>query len=122
MAVYVDPASHAYGRMIMCHMWADTLPELLAMVDMIEVPRKWIQGHPELSLPRYRKASWVHFDISSLKRAFAVRFGAISTDKYGPLVWQCEQILSSDADEERKMVARTKLLMIAGHRNRGVIV
>lgn len=42
MAVYVDPAQHPFGRMIMCHMWADTLDELLAMADRIGVQRKWL--------------------------------------------------------------------------------
>ena len=84
MAVYVDPAVHPFGRMIMCHMWADTLDELLAMADKIGVQRKWIQGHPELSFGKHRNASWVHFDISKGKRALAVKHGAIETDKYGP--------------------------------------
>ena len=40
MPVYVDPAQHPYGRMIMCHLWADTEAELMAMVDRIGVARK----------------------------------------------------------------------------------
>ena len=70
MTVYVDDANIPFGSMIMSHMWADTDHELLAMADAIEVKRKWIQGHPTLSLPRYRKASWVHFDISHGKFLF----------------------------------------------------
>lgn len=31
MTVYVDDVRLPFGRMIMCHLWADTLPELLAM-------------------------------------------------------------------------------------------
>ncbi len=85
MAVYVDDVRHGFGRMVMCHMWADTLEELFAMVDEIGVQRKWLQGHPTLSLPRYRKASWVHFDIALGKKAAAIAAGAILTDKYGPL-------------------------------------
>lgn len=76
MAVYVDPAAHAFGRMVMCHMWADTLAELLAMADAIGVRRKWLQQPP--------KASWVHFDICKSKRALALRRGAIETDRFGP--------------------------------------
>jgi hypothetical protein len=68
----------------MCHMWADTLEELFAMADAIGVQRKWLQGHPELSPPRYRKASWVHFDVALSKKKLALQRGAILTDKYGP--------------------------------------
>jgi hypothetical protein len=77
VAVYVDDVRHAYGRMVMCHLWADTTDELLAMVDKIGVQRKWLQKPP--------KASWVHFDISLAKKALAIRHGAILTDKYGPV-------------------------------------
>ena len=77
MSVYVDDVEHQYGRMKMCHMWADTLDELLAMADTIGVARKWLQQPP--------KASWVHFDIAKSKKAVAIQHGAILTDKYGPV-------------------------------------
>lgn len=77
MACYVDDVRHAYGRMVMCHLWADSLDELLLMVDKIGVQRRWLQQPP--------KASWVHFDISLGKKAAAIRHGAILTDKYGPV-------------------------------------
>lgn len=77
MSVYVDDVRHTFGRMIMCHMWADTLDELFAMVDKIGVQRKWLQQPP--------KASWVHFDISLAMKAKAIKEGAILTDKYGPV-------------------------------------
>lgn len=54
MSVYVDDVENGFGRMKMCHLWADTLPELLEMVDRIGVQRKWIQGHPELSFGKHR--------------------------------------------------------------------
>lgn len=77
MAVYVDDVRHRYGNMVMCHLWADTLEELLAMVDRIGVLRRWLQQPP--------KASWVHFDIALSKKALAIQHGAILTDKYGPV-------------------------------------
>lgn len=68
MSVYVDDMRAKFGRMVMCHMIADTTEELLAMVDTIGVQRKWIQ-YP---------GTWKeHFDISLAKRALAVKAGAI---------------------------------------------
>ena len=83
--VYVDDADIPYKGMVMSHCWADNLSELLAMMDKIGVNRKWIQGHPTLSLPEFRKASWVHFDISLGKKKMALRYGAVLTDRFGPL-------------------------------------
>lgn len=77
MTVYVDDVRHRFGRMVMCHLWADTMAELLAMVDGIGVQRKWLQQPP--------KASWVHFDIAVSKKELALRHDAILTDKYGPV-------------------------------------
>lgn len=85
MSVYVDDVRHGFGRMVMCHLWGDTLDELLAMVDTIGVQRKWIQGHPTLSFGKHRKASWVHFDIALSKKALAIDAGAILTDRFGPV-------------------------------------
>ncbi len=85
MTVYVDNVRHPFGRMIMCHMWSVSIDELLTMADRIGVGRHWIQGHPTLSLPRFRKASWVHFDIALSKKAQAIALGAVLTDMFGPL-------------------------------------
>lgn len=73
MAVYVDDMNWPFGRMIMCHMIADTKEELLAMADKIKVQRKWIQKEGT-----YRE----HFDICLAKKRLAVEnFGAI------PIKW-----------------------------------
>lgn len=77
MACYVDDVAIRYRNMIMCHLWADTLPELLAMVDTIGVDRRHLQQPP--------KQSWVHFDISQGKKQLAIYCGAILTDKFGPV-------------------------------------
>ncbi len=45
------------------------------------------------------KASWVHFDIAKSKRAMAVRFGAIETDRFGPVEHCARLLLASDNPE-----------------------
>lgn len=67
MSVYVDDMEAPYGRMIMCHMVADTHQELMAMASDLGLRHRYIQkaGTPE-----------EHFDISKGKRALAVKRGA----------------------------------------------
>ncbi|SFV11890.1 MULTISPECIES: DUF4031 domain-containing protein [unclassified Methylobacterium] len=91
MSCYVDQPIFPFGRMMMCHLWADSLDELLAMVDRIGVDRKWIQGHPDLSFGKHRNASWVHFDIAKGKRALAIQAGALETDRYGASYFDAQQ-------------------------------
>jgi hypothetical protein len=111
MTVYVDDVKHRFGRMIMCHMWADTDDELMAMADRIGVARKWIQGHQTLSLPQYRKASWVHFDIAQSKKLLAIQHGAVLTDKYGPSEFLAKRDLTS-GDLDLSMSAADRLARI----------
>lgn len=73
MTVYVDAAVNGYGRMIMCHMLADSPDELHAMADKIGVARRHYQS-PD-------KASFPHYDICKAKRALAVRHGAQEVDR-----------------------------------------
>lgn len=68
MTVYVDSMRARFGRMVMCHMMADTDDELLAMADQIGVARRWHQ------YPGTHKS---HFDICLSKRARAVAAGAV---------------------------------------------
>ena len=79
MSVYVDDMRAPFGRLIMCHMVADTPAELRAMADKIGVALKWVQ-HPGT----YRE----HFDICLSKRARAVKAGAkeIAWREYGEMV------------------------------------
>lgn len=69
MTVYVDDMKAAFGRMVMCHMVADTTDELHAMADRIGVTRQWYQGPPRTRHP--------HYDIALSKRALAVAAGAV---------------------------------------------
>lgn len=67
MAVYVDDMRASFGRMVMCHMAADTTEELLAMADRIGVARRWLQK---------AGTAYEHFDVALSKRALAVAAGA----------------------------------------------
>lgn len=112
MTVYVDDMRAAFGRMVMCHMWADTLDELLAMADRIGVARKWIQGHPELSFGKHRRASWIHFDIALSKRALAVKAGAEETDRYGPVLHTARLDLAAAIENQNEDARRRAEAMI----------
>ena len=116
MSVYVDDVRHRFGRMIMCHLWADSLDELLAAVEAIGVQRKWIQGHPTLSFGKHRNASWVHFDISLTMKDRAIARGAILTDKYGPVEHTSRQQMLSDdpATAERGAAMLARVISIRG--------
>jgi len=67
MTVYVDNMRAPYGRMVMCHMIADTDQELHLMADHIGVARRWHQGD--------------HYDICLAKRALAVAAGAVEVSQ-----------------------------------------
>lgn len=68
MTVYVDDMRARFGRMIMCHMIADTDDELHAMADKIGVARKWHQAPPQHNS---------HYDIALSMRALAICHGAV---------------------------------------------
>jgi len=67
MSVYVDDMNAKFGRMVMCHMVADSTEELNQMADAIGVARRWIQ-----SPGTHRE----HYDVCLEKRALAVKHGA----------------------------------------------
>lgn len=68
-----------FGRMVMCHMLADSDEELHAMAQSIGVARHW-----------HQKAGTVHshYDICLSKRALAVQLGAheITMKQVGELI------------------------------------
>jgi len=71
MAVYVDWMRAKFGRMIMCHMLADSEAELLSMADRIGVSRRWYQR------PGIERTSTPHFDICLSKKAKALAAGCL---------------------------------------------
>lgn len=80
MTVYVDDMRAKFGRLVMCHMIADTEAELHAMAERIGVRRKWFQ----------RAAGGDHYDIALSKRALAVGAGAVE------ITWrQCAMMCSN---------------------------
>jgi len=57
--VYVDDMKAPYGRMMMCHMGADTEAELHDMAMLIGVRRKWHRGdHYDICMSKRLRAIW----------------------------------------------------------------
>ncbi|MCW8855953.1 MAG: DUF4031 domain-containing protein [Kangiella sp.] len=70
MAVYVDAPIWRYGRMMMCHMLADSVSELHEMADKIGLNRTWFQSHKT-----------PHYDICKSKRQLAIKLGAVEVNR-----------------------------------------
>lgn len=68
MTVYVDDMRAPLGRMILCHMLADTPEELHEMAMSIGIERRWCQ---------FEDTDREHYDVSLGKRAMAVHAGAV---------------------------------------------
>ena len=69
MAVYVDNGSRRYGRMVMCHLFADSHAELMQIAEEIGLQPNWIQHSGT-----YKE----HFDVCQAKRKLAIQSGATS--------------------------------------------
>ncbi len=70
MAVYVDNAKIAFGRMKICHMMADTPEELHGMAEKIGMIRNWFQ---DKRVP--------HYDVCMKRKALAIKSGAIEINR-----------------------------------------
>ncbi len=101
MTVYVDDVRHRFGRMIMCHLWADTEEELHAFAARLGLKRAWFQEPP--------KARWKHYDISLGVKARAIRLGAVLTDKYGPV-----EFLAQQSGDQAKLDSIAELRKLRG--------
>jgi hypothetical protein len=73
VSVYVDTARNPFGRMVMCHMIADTPAELHEMAAAIGLRRDWFQG--------LGRASFPHYDVSLERRKRAVERGAVEVER-----------------------------------------
>jgi uncharacterized protein DUF4031 len=76
MAVYVDEVMHYdappnddWPYLTSCHMFADSLKELIDFAKELGLREEWIQLPPKCNLP--------HFDLTKTKRTLALRKGAI---------------------------------------------
>lgn len=67
MTVYVDDAKKKFGRMIMCHMVADSIDELHDMADKLGLKRSW-----------YHRG---HYNICQLYKDRALSLGALAISK-----------------------------------------
>ena len=69
MTVYLDDAQILWRGKRWCHLYADSLPELLAFGDRVGLKRSWLQ-HPdgERGLP--------HYDVTGSVLARCVLLGA----------------------------------------------
>ncbi len=78
MSVYVGVPMWPFGRMVMCHMVADTEDELDAMARQLGLRLAWKQGNPDREPGTV--GALVHYDIAKSKRAQAIRLGAVPLD------------------------------------------
>lgn len=81
MTVYVDdahipwsPPHMPHRKWLMNHMFADTVEELHALAESIQIRRAWFQCPP--------KANWEHYDVTAAKRRKAIKAGAV------PISWR----------------------------------
>lgn len=93
--VYVDEMRAKFGRMIMCHLVADSDEELHAMAARIGMKFEWHQK------PGTYKS---HYDIALGKRALAIRFGAkeINRAQLGEILKRKREAIIKEKEDARR--------------------
>jgi len=72
VAVYVDDAVHLWRGRRWAHLLADTLDELHAMAERLDIPRRAFQD----------KASGAHYDLPAELRERAIALGAVPISRH----------------------------------------
>ena len=72
MAIYVDQAIWPWRGKLWAHLMADDLAELHSFGAKLGMRREWFQA---------KRGGAAHYDITSRKREFAIKLGAIALDR-----------------------------------------
>jgi len=75
LSVYVDDANISWRGKRWCHLYADSLSELVEFGDHIGLKREWLQN-PDGTSERTGQASLPHFDVTGQMLDKAVTNGA----------------------------------------------
>lgn len=93
--VYVDDMRAAFGRMVMCHLLADSDEELHAMAARIGMKMEW-----------HQKAGTYHshYDIALSKRKLAIHFGAkeINRSQLGEILKRKREAVIKEKEDEKR--------------------
>jgi hypothetical protein len=90
VTVYVDAAIHPWRGQFWCHVFSDDIAELHAFAARIGLRREWFQQPPV--------ASWPHYDTTALRRAAALKMGAVDADRYtlAEVAWRLQGRLTPE--------------------------
>lgn len=86
MAVYVDDAVHLWRGQRWAHLMADTLAELHAMAERLDIPRRAFQN----------RTSGAHYDVPAELRERAIALGAVAISRH------------RDREQVKSVIARAK--------------
>jgi len=76
MSVYVDDANISWRGKRWCHLYADSLAELVEFGDRIGLKREWLQN-PDGTSERTGQTALPHYDVTGQMLDNAVTHGAI---------------------------------------------